>query len=100
MGLVLRGVGGGIAWVFSTQLLLQLVPNHIRGRIFATEFAMFTLLSAGGAAAVGGASDTSLGISGVVLWMAGLNLIPGILWALWLLVRKRKVPVAESISPD
>ena len=29
-----RSVGGGIAWVFSTQLLLQRAPNEIRGRIF------------------------------------------------------------------
>ena len=39
-----RSVGGGITWVFSTQLLLQRAPNEIRGRIFGTEFALFTLM--------------------------------------------------------
>ena len=96
LGILLRGIGGGIGWVFSTQLLLQLVPNHVRGRIFATEFAMFTLLAAGGAAAVGGAIDGPLGISGVIWWMAGLILIPGILWVLWLVLGKRVEPVLED----
>lgn len=96
MGILLRGIGGGIGWVFSTQLLLQLVPNRVRGRIFATEFAMFTLLSAGGAAAVGGAIDTPLGMSNVIWWMAGLILIPGALWVLWLIVGKRPEPVLED----
>ena len=98
LGILLRGIGGGIGWVFSTQLLLQLVPNQVRGRIFATEFAMFTLLAAGGAAAVGGAIDTPLGISNVIWWMAGLILIPGALWALWLMVGKRPEPVLEDAS--
>ena len=34
LGTLLRAVGGGIIWVFSTQLLLHLVPNHVRGRVF------------------------------------------------------------------
>jgi MFS family permease len=84
LGTLLRGVGGGIIWVFSTQLLLQLVPGHIRGRIFATEFASFTLASAVGAALAGALLDSSIGISGLIWWMAGLSLIPAALWALWL----------------
>jgi len=83
-GTLLRGVGGGIIWVFSTQLLLQLVPGHIRGRIFASEFAIFTLASAVGASLAGALLDSSLGMSGLIWWMAGLSLIPAALWALWL----------------
>jgi MFS family permease len=84
VGTLLRGVGGGIIWVFSTQLLLQLVPGHVRGRIFATEFAIFTLASAVGASMAGALLDSSTGISGLIWWMAGLGLIPAALWALWL----------------
>ncbi len=86
LGTFLRGFGGGIVWVFSTQLLFQFVPNKIRGRIFATEFAIFTLMSAIGAAIVGGAIDSPIGISGVMGWMAGLILIPIILWSAWLML--------------
>lgn len=87
-GTLFRGVGNGLVWVFSTQLLLQLVPNKVRGRVFATEFAFFTLMSATGAAVTGRALDTSLGIAGVLRSMAALTLIPGALWAWRLLVTK------------
>ena len=95
-GIILRGMGGGIVWVFSTQLLLQLVPPQVRGRVFATEHALFTLMGAAGAAIVGGALDSSLGISGVVWGMAGLILIPSFLWALWIGTGKSARPVPED----
>lgn len=87
-GTLFRGVGNGLVWVFSTQLLLQLVPNRVRGRVFATEFAFFTLMSATGAAVVGRALDTGLGVSGVLRWMAVLTLIPGVLWLLRVMLTK------------
>ena len=81
-GGLVRSVGGGIAWVFSTQLLLQRAPNEIRGRIFGTEFALFTLM--------GGASSLIIGALldrfqiQMILWgMAALNIIPALLWELW-----------------
>jgi MFS family permease len=95
-GTMLRGVGGGINWVFSTQLLLQLVPNQVRGRVFATEFAFLTLASAVGAAAVGGALDSALGLSGLIWSMAGLALIPPMLWTLWLTRGKSPEPTPED----
>ncbi len=87
-GTLFRGVGNGLIWVFSTQLLLQLVPNRVRGRVFATEFAFFTLMSATGAAVTGRALDTSLGVVGVLRWMAVLTLIPGVIWMLRLRLTK------------
>ena len=84
-GTLLRAVGGGINWVFSTQLLLQLVPNQVRGRVFSTEFAMLTLANALGAAIGGYVLDgTTLGISGLLWLMAILTAIPGVLWVLWM----------------
>lgn len=89
-GTLFRGVGNGLVWVFSTQLLLQLVPNRVRGRVFATEFAFFTLMSATGAAVAGRVLDTSLGVAGVLRWMAALTLIPGGLWLLRLILTKTR----------
>ena len=78
----IRSIGGGIAWVFSTQLLLQRAPNEIRGRIFGTEFALFTLMGAVATAIVGAMID--LFNVQVVLWgMTGLPLFPALLWWLW-----------------
>lgn len=97
VGTLLRGVGGGTGWVFSTQLLLQLVPDRVRGRVFSTEFALFTLMNATGAAAGGWLLDaTGLGISGVLWWMAGLTLIPGALWILWITAGTRAAPLPED----
>ena len=88
LGTLLRGIGGGILWVFSTQLLLQWVPNRFRGRVFSTEFAIFTLMSAAGASLAGVGLDSSLGISEMLWWLAGLSVIPSVLWGLWLMVVK------------
>jgi MFS family permease len=101
VGILLRGVGGGMIWVFSTQLLLQLVPNRVRGRVFSTEFAMFTLMSAAGSGAVGAMMDTSFGPSQILWGMAGLILIPGILWTMWLVVGRsgQTVPEDTFIKP-
>ncbi len=84
-GTFLRGFGGSIVWVFSTQLLLQSVPNQVQGRIFATEFAVFALMGAIGSAVVGAGLDASLGLSEVTWWMAGLTLLPAVLWGLSIL---------------
>ena len=82
LGGFVRSVGGGIIWVFSTQLLLQRAPNEIRGRIFGTEFALFTLM--------GGASTVIVGLLldqfhvRTILWVMSVPpLIPALLWALW-----------------
>jgi len=98
VGTSLRGIGGGIGWVFATQLLLQLVPDHVRGRVFATEFAFFSLASATGSAAGGWMLDnTALGISGMLWLMAALVLVPGVLWALWNILWRPAETVAEPL---
>ncbi len=99
LGTVLRGVGGGIGWVFSTQLLLQLVPNRVRGRVFSTEFALFTLMNAVGTAFGGWALDaTTVGISDILWLTAFLTLIPGILWTLWMATAQRAARVEMEIG--
>ena len=56
MGLSEASVGE-LYGFFSTQLLLQRAPNEIRGRIFGTEFALFTLMGSIGTAVVGALLD-------------------------------------------
>ena len=97
VGTFLRGFGGGIVWVFTTQLLLQLVPGNMRGRIFATEYMFFTLLSASGAAVVGRLLDTSFGMVGVMRLMGSLVFVPTILWTLWVIYYNPQ-PVLEDVA--
>ena len=77
-----RSIGGGIAWVFSTQLLLQSAPNQIRGRVFGIEFAFFTLMGGIGTAIAGAMLD-QFHVRTILWGMAGLPLIPAVLWWLW-----------------
>ena len=88
VGILFRGIGGGMLWVFSTQLLLQSVPHLFRGRVFSTEFATFTLMSAAGVSLVGLGLDSSLGLSGILWWITALSVIPSALWGLWLMTAK------------
>ena len=87
----LRGIGGGLVWVLGTQLLLQIVPNQVRGRVFSTEFAMYTLFSALSSGTIGILIDSSLGISGILLLGSGLLVIPILMWSLWIVFGKRDV---------
>lgn len=104
LGSLLRSFGGGINWVFSTQLLLQLTPDRVRGRVFSTEFAIFTLANALGAAFGGWALDnTELTLSGMLWAMAALTLIPTAGWLAWMKFGKRQTPPGsqpvEGVAP-
>ena len=83
LGGFLRNVGGSTAWVFSSQLLLQNAPNEIRGRIFGTEYALYTLMGSIGTATFGLILDRSEDIHTILWVMAVLPLIPAVLWWLW-----------------
>ena len=82
IGVIVRSVGLGIVWVFSTLLLLQNTPNEIRGRVFGTEFSLFTIMGGASSMIVGALLDR-LPIGSVIWGVAGLSLIPGVLWLLW-----------------
>ncbi|MBW2109046.1 MAG: MFS transporter [Deltaproteobacteria bacterium] len=98
-GILLRGAGGGIVWVFSTQLLMHQVPNHFQGRVFATEFALFTLMGAVSAAASGWAIDVPLlGISRTLWVIAGLCLVPFVLWGGYVLRAKKRSDAGNTKS--
>lgn len=87
-GILIRGLGGGVVWTFSTQLLLQQLPIKIGGRVFATEFALFTLSGAIGALLVGQALDI-FSISNILFTLAILIVLPGILWLIWITRQNR-----------
>jgi len=46
IGMVLRGMGGSIAWTYSTVLLQMKVPDRLLGRVFGLDFSIFQLLLA------------------------------------------------------
>ncbi|MCA9999713.1 MAG: MFS transporter, partial [Anaerolineales bacterium] len=92
-GTLIRGLGVGLIWVFSTQLLLQMVPGKVLGRVFATEFALMTLGGATGATTIGLLLDSSLSLTGILLGMAALLLVPGTVWLAWLRRQEKREQV-------
>ena len=96
-GALLRGIGAGMIWVLGTQLLLQIVPNDVRGRVFSTEFALHALFAAVSSGATGWLIDSTLGVSGVLLLGCVLLVIPITLWMGWIYFGKRDL-VARGTS--
>ncbi len=81
--LVLVGhMGGSVQWVFSTNLLQRLVPDRFRGRVFAAEMALVTLVLSLSTYFTGAALDAGVGPRTVMVRLALLFLVPGILWSL------------------
>lgn len=81
VGGLLRSLGGGIVWVFTTQLLLQLAPTRVRGRVFSFEQAGFSLAAALSAMAGGQILDRYPDVSTIVLGFGFLTLVPGVVWS-------------------
>ena len=91
LGSLVRSIGSGIIWVFSTHLLLQMVPDEVRGRVFASDFMFFYLGSALASSLVGAALDTSLTISTLIWILAAISVVPTVLWTLWVTKSRRQV---------
>ena len=86
---VLRSSGGSLVWVYSTQLLLTNVPEHVRGRVFSVELAAFNLCAAIAAGVVGRLLDSAPDLGNLIQWMALVSIVPAIIWTLWNLKRHR-----------
>jgi predicted MFS family arabinose efflux permease len=87
-------LGGGAQWVLSTYGLQRLVPDRIRGRIFAFDFALITL-SLGISSLVASALADAIGPRPAVVIVGGLALGWAALW--WLLTRDvRRTPIFEG----
>ena len=79
LGGFVRGFGMGIIWVFTTTLLLMMVPGEVRGRTFSIEHAGFTLFGAIASAAAGLLIDVFPGIPEMLRWMSLPAVLPALL---------------------
>ncbi len=67
-----------------------MVPDEVRGRVFASDFMFFYLGSALASSLVGAALDTSLTIPNIIWTMAALGVIPTVLWTVWVMRGRRE----------
>lgn len=88
-------LGGAIQWVFSTTLLQQTVPDFVRGRVFAAEMAVLTLVLSLSTWCTGRLLDTGASPRLIVAGLALLFLVPGLSWTAYLAAAKGKASPAE-----
>src|SRR3954470_11844019 len=73
--------GGSILWVFSTVLLQMEVPDRFRGRVFATELALVTLMSSASSYWTGRQLDhAGWSPRTLSLVLGAMFFVPGTLW--------------------
>jgi MFS family permease len=73
--------GGGGQWMLSTYGLQRLVPDWIRGRVFAFDYGLVTLTLAASSAASGWAAEV-FGVRIVILGLACFGIVFGVVWTL------------------
>ncbi len=81
-GCLLRGAGGSVNWTYSDVLLQMTVPDHLLGRVFAFDIAVFTLAVSISLWLTGYVTDTfHLSPRMIVLLLAIGSLVPLTVWA-------------------
>jgi len=83
-------LGGSVQWVFSTNLLQRLVPNEFRGRVFAAEMALLTLILSLSTYLTGAALDSGTDPRLICVRLALLFTVPGTIWTLYVWTFSRK----------
>jgi MFS family permease len=78
---LLGHLGGGAQWTLSSYALQVIVPDHIRGRIFAFDEGFITLTLAVSATLAGWISDF-VDVRTVMLGLSGVTLAYTVLWTL------------------
>lgn len=90
---LIRTLGGGILWVFSSALLQILVEDRFRGRVFAFEFAAMTLTQSFSTLWAGIAQDQwEMNVQQVIRGASLLGLVVSLGWLVFqvsLLYRRR-----------
>ena len=95
---IVRTVGTGALWVFSAALLQMLVPDVVRGRVFAFEFAMLTLTQSISIFAAGYMLDNlGLDVRQVTVAMAASGVVVFLIWLAFYLVNRTRVRGGRSV---
>ncbi len=94
----LAAMAANILWVFSTTLLQLSAPDAYRGRVFAADFAILTILMATSTLVTGWALDhMGLHLRTVSAMLGVILLVPGLVW---LLPSSRRLSQLLSVSQD
>jgi MFS family permease len=84
-------LGGSIQCVFSTTLLQQIVPDQFRGRVFAAEMALLTLVLSLSTYFTGLGLDHGVDPRLLTMRLALVFLLPGTFWTIYLKINKGRI---------
>jgi MFS family permease len=97
--LFLATMAANVLWVFSSTLLQLSVPDAYRGRVFATDFAMFTVVMSVSTFLTGWSLDHSAATPRTLAAiLGGLLFLPGLFW-LPITLRQQPVLAASPAAP-
>ena len=89
-----RGLGAALG-----PILVKRIFDHYLGRIFSFELALLTLVMGLSNWGVGYAVDGwDMNVNQIALWMAGLDIIPGILWSGFLVLLQNRFGQGECVG--
>ncbi len=88
---LLGHIGGSIQWVFSTTLLQQIVPDQFRGRVFAAEMALLTLILSLSTYFTGLGLDHGVDPRLLTLRLALIFMLPGSFWVIYLRINRKNI---------
>ncbi len=78
---VLAHATSGVNWTFSTVLLQERTPDPVRGRVFATEWLLLTMLDATAILIAAQLLESeTLSLRSAIQVFAGVQLLCGVLW--------------------
>lgn len=89
-------LGGGAQWTMSSYGLQRLVPDELRGRIFAADFGLVTLTTSLSSVGAGLLAD-AIGPTPTGLIMGLLALAWGVIWTLWTRRLWVQLPEGEQV---
>jgi predicted MFS family arabinose efflux permease len=98
LAIVLRGMGGSTNWTYSTVILQKIVPDGLRGRMFAMDLALLTLTAAVGSIVWGVAIDR-YGLRPVVQAVSGSCALAALAWTIALRRTERSEAASTVRSP-
>mgnify|MGYP001401778881 CR=1 FL=1 len=75
-------LGGSVQWVFSTTILQETVPDSFRGRVFAAEMGLLTLVLSISTWLTGFILDLGADPRLVTAGLAACFLLPGLAWSM------------------
>jgi MFS family permease len=97
----IRTFGTGTIWVFTAVLLQIMVPDKVKGRVFAFEFAALTLTESISVLAAGYFQDTfAWSLARIAFIFGGLGIIVCIIWSFFYLATRKRFDTDEEARSE